>query len=136
MHRTPLVKSTTKIFSHFVAFSENPNFKNPTYKGSRIVPNLYYLDIEAWLSRMESWQARLRPVGATQDILEQQSREVKVMKNGYWVFLNIFFCFIPMKISLFFMRYHLFLHYEWFHQKYFIRTNMHKTVPFLHEQNQ
>ena len=49
------------------------------YKGSRIATNLYYLEIEAWLSRMESWQARLRPVGATQDILEQQSREVKVM---------------------------------------------------------
>ena len=59
------------------------------YKGSRIATNLYYLEIEAWLSRMESWQARLRPVGATQDILEQQSREVKVMKNVYWVFLNI-----------------------------------------------
>ena len=42
-----------------------------------------YLEIEVWLSRMESWQARLRLVGATQDILEQQSREVKVMKNSY-----------------------------------------------------
>ena len=70
--------------------------KNPTYKDSRIVPNLYYLEIEAWLSRMESWQARLRPVGATQDILEQQSREVKVMKNVYWVFLNIRFLFFPL----------------------------------------
>ena len=70
--------------------------KNPTYKDSRIVPNLYYLEIEAWLSRMESWQARLRPVGATQDILEQQSREVKVMKNVYWVFLNIMFLFFPL----------------------------------------
>ena len=56
------------------------------YKVSRILPNLYYLEIEAWLSRMESWQARLRPVGATQDILEQQSREVKVMKNGIGFF--------------------------------------------------
>ena len=55
--------------------------KYTTYKGNIIVPNLYYLEIEAWLSRMESWQARLRPVGATQDILEQQSREVKVTKN-------------------------------------------------------
>ena len=63
------------------------------YKRSRIATNLYYLEIEAWLSRMESWQARLRPVGATQDILEQQSREVKVMKNIYWVFLNIMFLF-------------------------------------------
>ena len=35
-------------------------------------------EIEAWLGRMEAWQARLRPVGATQDILEQQSRELKV----------------------------------------------------------
>ena len=78
------------------------------YKGSRIANNLYYLEFEAWLSRMESWQARLRPVGATQDILEQQSREVKVMKNGYWGFLNIIF--FPMKISLFLLRYHLFLH--------------------------
>lgn len=56
------------------------------YKVSRILPNLYYLEIEAWLSRMESWQARLRLVGATQDILEQQSREVKVMKNGIGFF--------------------------------------------------
>ena len=66
------------------------------YKGSGIATNLYYLEIEAWLSRMESWQARLRPVGATQDILEQQSREVKVMKNVYWVFLNIMFLFFPL----------------------------------------
>ena len=28
--------------------------------------------------RMEAWQARLRPVGATQDVLDQQSRELKV----------------------------------------------------------
>jgi hypothetical protein len=28
----PLVKSTTKNFSNFVAFSENPNFKSITQK--------------------------------------------------------------------------------------------------------
>ena len=59
-------------------------------------------EIEAWLGRMESWQTRLRPVGATQDILEQQSREVKVMKNGYWVFLNILFLFHPNENQLVF----------------------------------
>ena len=86
------------------------------YKGSRIATNLYYLEIEAWLSRMESWQERLRPVGATQDILEQQSREVKVMKNVNWLFLNIRFLFFPLLKSA------CFLNGEWFHQKYFIRS--------------
>ena len=28
----PLVKNTRKIFSNFVAFSENPNFKNKCYQ--------------------------------------------------------------------------------------------------------
>ena len=37
-------------------------------------------EIEAWLGRMEAWQARLRPVGATQDTLEQQNRELKVCR--------------------------------------------------------
>ena len=37
--------------------------------------------ILAWLTRMESWQARLRPVGASQDVLEQQAREFKVNKQ-------------------------------------------------------
>ena len=35
-------------------------------------------EIDSWLSRMEAWQARLRPVGSTKDVLEQQSREQKV----------------------------------------------------------
>ena len=43
-------------------------------------------EIEAWLGRMEAWQARLRPVGATQDILEQQNRELKVCRCLNFVF--------------------------------------------------
>ena len=35
-------------------------------------------EIEAWLGRMEAWQARMRPVGNTQDVLEAQVREQKV----------------------------------------------------------
>ena len=35
-------------------------------------------EVEAWLARMEAWQARLRPVGTTQDVLDQQGRELKV----------------------------------------------------------
>ena len=35
-------------------------------------------EIEAWLGRMEAWQARMRPVGSTQDVLEAQVREQKV----------------------------------------------------------
>lgn len=35
-------------------------------------------EIDCWLSRMEAWQSRLRPIGSTKDVLEQQSREQKV----------------------------------------------------------
>ena len=35
-------------------------------------------EIDAWLNRMEAWQARQRPIGNTKDQLEQQSRELKV----------------------------------------------------------
>ncbi len=35
-------------------------------------------EIESWLNRMEGWQTRMRPIGATSDILEQQTREQKV----------------------------------------------------------
>ena len=37
-------------------------------------------EIDAWLIRMEGWQARQRPVGATKDVLEQQTRELKVSR--------------------------------------------------------
>ena len=39
-----------------------------------------YQEIDAWLSRMEAWQSRLRPVGSTKEVLEQQTREQKVFK--------------------------------------------------------
>ena len=35
-------------------------------------------EIDAWLNRMEAWQARQRPIGSTKEQLEQQSRELKV----------------------------------------------------------
>ena len=41
-------------------------------------------EIDAWLNRMEAWQARQRPIGNTKDQLEQQSRELKVTKNAFW----------------------------------------------------
>eukprot|EP00095_Tigriopus_kingsejongensis_P011404 maker-scaffold68_size422247-snap-gene-3.24 protein:Tk11404 transcript:maker-scaffold68_size422247-snap-gene-3.24-mRNA-1 annotation:"hypothetical protein Phum_PHUM253780" len=34
-------------------------------------------EVEAWLSRMENWQARMRPVGHTPDVIEAQVREQK-----------------------------------------------------------
>lgn len=34
-------------------------------------------EAEAWLSRMEGWQARMRPVGTSTDVVEQQIREQK-----------------------------------------------------------
>ena len=38
-------------------------------------------EVEAWLGRMEGWQARMRPVGSTQEVMEQQVREQKVSKG-------------------------------------------------------
>ena len=35
-------------------------------------------EIDAWLNRMEAWQARQRPIGSTKEQLEQQSRDLKV----------------------------------------------------------
>ncbi|TRY76730.1 hypothetical protein TCAL_11879, partial [Tigriopus californicus] len=34
-------------------------------------------EVEAWLCRMENWQARMRPVGHTPDVMEAQVREQK-----------------------------------------------------------
>lgn len=34
-------------------------------------------EVESWLNRMESWKARMRPVGSTADVLESQVREQK-----------------------------------------------------------
>lgn len=34
-------------------------------------------EIDAWLTRMESWHGRMRPVGTTPDVLEAQVREQK-----------------------------------------------------------
>ena len=52
---------------------------------------------------------------------------------GYWVFQNKNVLFFPNENQLgFHMRYHLFLHYEWFLQnlgKEFIRTNMPQGSP-------
>ena len=38
-------------------------------------------EIEAWLTRMETWHSRQRPVGTTQELLDQQTRDLKVMGN-------------------------------------------------------
>ena len=57
-----------------------------------------------------------------------------VLFFGCWVFL-IFVLFFPNKNPFgFYMRYHLFLHYGWFHQnleKDFISTNMHTIVTAI-----
>ena len=45
-------------------------------------------EIDAWLNRMEAWQARQRPIGSTKEQLEQQSRDLKVrivyLKTSAW----------------------------------------------------
>ena len=48
-----------------------------------------YQEIDAWLSRMEAWQSRLRPVGSTKEVLEQQTREQKVFKLVIYVYMYL-----------------------------------------------
>ena len=38
-------------------------------------------EVESWLSRMEAWEGRMRPVATSPDVVEAQIREQKVNKE-------------------------------------------------------
>jgi hypothetical protein len=70
-------------------------------------------EIESWLSRMEGWKARMRPIGSTPDVLEQQVREQKVLiglelcqsrieiRKSFGDYCFVLFCFVLFCFVLF-----------------------------------